>query len=114
MGKSGKNRQDTKNIFVTIRDYILCLIGYVINNKTLKSRCNHSKTANRRTNNSYKKNLEEAIENSRCNHSKTANRRTTNYNKNLEEAKQKSLMNQVLKTLKKVHNYPGGVAESKE
>ena len=87
MGKSGKNRQDTKNIFVTIRDYILCLIGYVINNKTLKSRCNHSKTANRRT---------------------------TNYNKNLEEAKQKSLMNQVLKTLKKVHNYPGGVEESKE
>ena len=44
MGKSGKNRQDTKNIFVTIRDYILCLIGYVINNKTLKSRCNHSKS----------------------------------------------------------------------
>lgn len=88
MRKTRKNRQSTKNIFVTIQDYILCLIGNLINNKTLKLRCNHSKTANRTYNN----------------HS----------NSNFQKAIQKSRKNQVLQTLKNVHSYPGGVEETKE
>lgn len=92
MRKTRKNREYTKNIFVTIQDYILCLIGNLINNKTLKLRCNHSKTANIRTNNhSY-----------------------NNYNKNLLESIQRTRKNQVLQTLKNVHKYPGGVEETKE
>lgn len=117
MRKIRKNRQSTKNIFVTIQDYILCLIGHLINNKTLKLHCNHSKTANRRTNNhsynNYNKNLQEAIQRSLANKKSLNNRNSLN-NNNLQIAIQKSRKNQVLQTLKNVHKYPGGVEETKE
>jgi hypothetical protein len=104
MRKTRKNRESTKNIFVTIQDYILCLIGNLINNKTLKLRCNHYKTANRTYNNN---NLQIAIQRS------LANKKSLN-NKNLLESIQRSRKNQVLQTLKNVHKYPGGVEETKE
>ena len=110
MRKTRKNRESTKNIFVTIQDYILCLIGNLINNKTLKLHCNHSKTANRTYNNN---NLQIAIQRSLANKKSLNNRKLLN-NNNLQIAIQKSWKNELVQTLKNVYKYPGGVEETKE